>query len=120
MGRLPGLGPYVVALGLTLALETPVYATLLHVTAGLRWLQGARLGLAANAVSHPLVFLVIAPLMAPRCGAVGALAIAETTAVSVELLVVKVLSGERLGTVAGTSYVANALSFSTGLLIFVW
>ena len=79
--------------------------------------HGARLGAAANFVSHPLVFLVVAPLLAPHLGPTGALACAEVVAVLVEILVVRVLRRQDLTTAAGTAYVANAVSFCAGVLV---
>ncbi|HMK98361.1 MAG TPA: hypothetical protein VK425_12490, partial [Acidimicrobiales bacterium] len=81
MAALPGLADYGVALALTLVVEVPLYAALLRTFAGLPWREGARLGAAANLVSHPLVFLVAAPLLAPALGTVVALVCAEVLAV---------------------------------------
>jgi hypothetical protein len=111
------LADYGAALALTLLVEVPVYSALLRALAGVRLREGARLGAAANVVSHPLVFLVVAPLLAPLWGPVAALVSAEVLAVSVEVLVVRVLRRQDLATLAGTSYVANALSFCAGLLV---
>ncbi len=117
MAPLPRLADYSAALVLTLLIEVPLYAALLRTFAGVRWRHGARLGAAANFVSHPLVFLVVAPLLAPHLGPTGALACAEVVAVLVEMLVVRVLRRQDLTTAAGTAYVANAVSFCTGVLV---
>jgi hypothetical protein len=114
---LPSFADYSVALVLTLVVEVPLYSALLHALAGMRWRQGARLGLAANLVSHPLVFLVVAPLLAPTMGPVGALVCAELGAVLIEIVVVRMLRRQDLVALAGTSYVANAVSFCAGLVV---
>jgi hypothetical protein len=117
VGHLPGLAAYCAALLLTLLVEVPLYALLLRTTAKMTWWQGARLGAAANLVSHPLVFLVAAPLLAPRLGPVVALVCAEALAVTIEVVVVRALRRQDLVTLAGTSYVANAVSFCAGVLV---
>jgi hypothetical protein len=117
VAQLPSFADYSVALVLTLVVEVPIYAAMLHVVTRLPWPQGARLGAAANLVSHPLVFLVAAPLLAPRLGPLAALVCAEVLAVVVEVLVVQRLRRQELTALAGTSYVANAVSFCVGLLV---
>lgn len=117
MAPLPSLSDYGAALALTLLVEVPVYSALLRAVAGVRWRDGARLGAAANLVSHPLVFLVAAPLLASRLGLVAAVVCAEVLAVFMEIVVVRVLRRQDLVALAGTSYVANALSFCAGLVV---
>ena len=117
MARLPSFADYSVALVLTLLVEVPLYSVLLHAFAGLRWRVGARLGATANLVSHPLVFLVAAPLLAPALRPVGALACAEVLAVLIEVAVVRLLRRQELVPLAGASYVANAASFCAGLVV---
>ena len=56
------MGAYLQALTLTLAIEVPIYAVVLR-AAGEGWLRAARLGMAANLLSHPLAFLVVYPLL---------------------------------------------------------
>jgi hypothetical protein len=114
---LPSLSDYGVALALTLLVEVPVYSALLRAVAGVRRRDGARLGAAANLVSHPLVFLVATPLLAPRLGLVAALVCAELLAVLIEVVVVRLLRRQDMVALAGTSYVANALSFCAGLVV---
>ena len=111
------MGIYLLALALTLLIEVPVYGLMLHAFAGARWSDGARQGLVANLVSHPAVFLLATPLLAPRLGPASALAVAEVLAVVIEAGVVLSIRRQDRVAVAGTAYVANVVSFCAGLVV---
>jgi hypothetical protein len=116
MGGLPTPPVYLLALVATLAVESPVYGLLLRLVKGIPFRTGLGAGAAVNLVSHPLAFLVLFPLVYPRIGAVAALAAAEVFAVGCEALLVWIWRRDSPAQLAGISYVANALSFSIGLL----
>jgi hypothetical protein len=117
VAALPGMWIYLLALALTLLIEVPVYGLMLHAFAGARWRDAARQGLVANLISHPTVFLLVTPLLAPRLGRTSALAVAEILAVAIEAAVVQLIRRQDGVVATGTAYVANAVSFCAGLVV---
>ena len=112
------LALYSVALGLTIAIEAPVYATLLRSTATVRLPSGLMTGSGLNLASHPVAFLLVFPLLSPMVGTVMALIIAEVVAWGVETIILCAVLRRNTVVLSGISYVANAISLSVGLLLF--
>jgi hypothetical protein len=109
---------YLAALGLTLAIETPLYALGLAVSRGLSWQRGGTTGLRVNLVSHPLAFLVAFPLLSPEIGTLGALVAVEIGVVYLEaLLVWRRRDSDPLAALL-MSGVANITSLAIGLAVF--
>ena len=113
---------YLLALALTLALESPIYWLVLHATA-------SRLGAAAvgtrdalitalvvNAATHPAAMLVVLPLLRGPLGAAAALTVIEVAVVVVEWLIVGHRHGDPFvaAVAAGT---ANVASLAIGLAL---
>ena len=72
---------YAGALGLTLAIEVPVYVVALRLSTPCTWRAGIVLALAVNLVSHPLAFLVVEPALRRCLGTDAALVITEVAVV---------------------------------------
>jgi hypothetical protein len=113
----PGVSAYLAALGLTIAIESPLYGLLLRAIAGTPVRRGIVVGVAVNLVSHPIAFLVLFPLLSPRLGGLAALALVEVAAVSVESMLLWMRKRRDPLALLGISYLANAASLSLGLLL---
>jgi hypothetical protein len=111
---------YLVALGLTLAIETPLYALGLAVGVGGGagdWGGGGSTGVRVNLVSHPLAFLIAFPILVPVIGALAALVAVEVGVVYLEaVLVWRRRHADPLGALA-LSCVANLTSLAIGLAV---
>jgi len=108
---------YLRALGLTLLLEVPVYALALWSLFDVRPLLGIGAGIAVNAVSHPLAFFVLFPVLADVLGSVTALTVVEVAVWLVEASLLFVWLRRKADTLLAVSLVANGLSLSAGLLL---
>lgn len=108
---------YLVALGLTLLIEVPVYAGGLAALCGVRPVAGVAGGAVVNLVSHPLSFLIVLPLLQPRLGYWPALALIEAAVWPGEALLLYAWLRRDLGVLLGLSFVANGLSLGIGLLL---
>ncbi len=108
---------YLLALAVTVVVETPVYALMLQRELTLDARRGAAAGVIVNLVSHPLAFLVAMPLIAPKFGFLPALIVVEAGVWTLEGLLLwawRRCDPERLGLAA---LVANLLSLSVGLAL---
>jgi len=110
------VGGYLLALGLTLLIEAPVYAAGLRGLLGVRVPRGIVAGLTVNLITHPLSFLLIVPALQPRIGYWPALAVVEVAVWPAEALMLYAWLRRDLGTLLGLSFVANGLSLGVGLL----
>ncbi len=108
---------YVVALGLTLAVETPVYALGLAAGGSVALVRAGRTGIRVNLVSHPLAFLVAFPLLTPVIGSLAALVLVEVGVVYLEAALV--WRGRDSGGAAAiaVSCIANVASLLIGLAL---
>jgi len=103
---------WLLAFGLTHAVEVPIYLALLR----LPW--GRRLGAAfgTTTLTHPCVWFVLPGLFVPWLGYWGYVVVAESFAVLVEALLCCGL-GTTLPRAFTASFVANAASLGAGLLL---
>lgn len=108
---------YLRALGLTLLCEVPVYALALWRLFDVRPLLGIGAGIAVNAISHPLAFFVLVPVLSDVVGSVAALAIVEVAVWLVEASLLFMWLRRRPDRLLAVSLVANGLSLSAGLLL---
>jgi hypothetical protein len=103
---------WLLAFGLTHAVEVPIYLALLRLPWGRRF--GAAFG--ATTLTHPCVWFVLPGLLVPWVGYWGYVAVAESFAVLVEALLCSGL-GTRRRRAFTASLFANAASFGVGLLL---
>jgi hypothetical protein len=113
----PGMSIYVVALGLTIAIESPIYGLLLHVIERTPIRRGIVAGVVVNLVSHPIAFLALFPVLAPLLGGLSALVVVEIVAVSIEASLLWLRGRRDPFALLVISYLANAASLSLGLLL---
>jgi hypothetical protein len=111
---------YIEALAITLALEVPAYAVGLAGALGSRPRTASIAGVVVNLLSHPLGFLVIAPLTAPVLGPTGSLAIVELFAWTGEAVLLWVWIRRAPTAIAMVSLLANSLSLLAGLALISW
>jgi hypothetical protein len=107
----------VVALGLTIAIESPIYGLLLRVIERIPIRRGIVAGVVVNLVSHPIAFLALFPVLFPLVGGLSALVVVEIVAVSVEASLLWLRGRRDPLVLLGISYLANAASLSLGLLL---
>ncbi len=110
---------YWVALALTLVIEVPAYGSILRYGLGVSARQGLAAGTAVNLVSHPLAFLLVMPLLAPRLGFLPALAVIELGVWVFEAALLWSWRRGDLELLGLAALAANALSLAIGLLLFV-
>ena len=113
----PSVSIYVVALGLTIAIEAPIYGLLLHVIERRPIRRGIVSGVLVNLVSHPMAFLALFPVLHPLLGGLSALIVVEIVAISVEASLLWLRGRRDPFALLGISYLANAASLSLGLLL---
>jgi hypothetical protein len=113
----PSVSTYLAALGLTIAIESPMYGILLHAIKGTPTRRGIVMGIGVNLVSHPVAFLMLFPLLSPRLGGLAALALVEVVAVSIEASLLWMRGRRDPLALLGISYLVNAASLSLGLLL---
>lgn len=108
---------YALALALTLAIEVPLQATVLHRWGAVPWQRAVRAGLIVNLVSHPAAFLVVYPVLHRPLG----------DTVTILLVEVAVMLGEAWGLSRLTrqtsaaliaAALANSVSLTVGVLLF--
>ena len=114
---LPSATIYVVALGLTIAIESPIYGLLLHVIDRTPIRRGIVAGVVVNLGSHPIAFLALFPVLFPLVGGLSALVVVEIIAVCIEASLLWLRGRRDPLIVLGISYLANAASLSLGLLL---
>lgn len=111
------LATYVVALGLTLAIELPLYYP------GLRWLTGVqpRTALAAatlcNLTTHPVIWFGLYPWLLAGTGVLTASVIVEVFAMLAEWAILTRWLGRVDARLLVLSLLANATSFLVGRVV---
>lgn len=113
----PAPSVYIVALALTLAIETPVYALGLVATRSGGWPRGGTTGIGVNLVSHPLAFLVAFPALDPLVGTLPALVAVEVGVVYLEAVLVWKGGRAPAGPAFLLSCIANVASLAVGLAV---
>jgi len=107
---------YLGDLGITLAVELPVVAVVAH-AAAVRVRSAIAAGLLANALTHPLLWFVVAPWAHDRLGLAG-VAIAEVGVVAIEAAVYcRRLRELGVGLCVALAVLANALSWGVGMVV---
>ncbi len=112
---MPTLGAYVVAFCATVVLEVPLLVVLAR-----RWLPAepwgavAATGLLMNALSHPLAFWMVYPLLSPVAGPIVSIAVVEGGVVLVESAILTRRHGN-LATAAVLAGLVNVFSFCVGV-----
>jgi len=115
-----------VALALTLVIELPVWIVLLGARLAVPWTWATVVGVAANAVSHPLLWFVMIPLGEGATGStVVAIAIGEAVVVVVEAALGAAIlhragagrRDHRAREVAVVALLANVLSVAAGIVL---
>lgn len=108
---------YTLALVLTLAIEVPVQAGILHRLGAVPWRRACGSATVVNVVSHPLAFLVAYPVLHGPLGDTATILLVE----------VGVMLGEAAGLWRLTrrpeaaliaAAVANSVSLTVGVLLF--
>jgi hypothetical protein len=108
---------YSEALALTLLLEVPLYARALSSVIGARLGPAWIAGCVVNLISHPLGFLVIAPLTASMAGATGSLVVVELLAWMGEAVLLWAWLRRAPTAIALVSLLANSVSLLAGLAL---
>jgi hypothetical protein len=107
---------YAIALGLTLAIEVPVYAAVLSRLGHVRIGRGAQVGVLVNLVSHPLAFLVARPLLRRVMDDTAALAVVEVAVMLGEAWGVWRITRGAPAALVGAA-LANTASLALGLAL---
>jgi hypothetical protein len=107
---------YLVASGLTLAVEVPVYVAALRLVAAIGSRRAALWAVLVNLLTHPLLWWVLAPAARDRLGAGPGTATVEVWAVAVEAGVLWRLSRDPVVAV-GAAVCANTCSFLLGAAV---
>ena len=110
---------YLLSLGLTLAVEVPVYVVFLVGLVGVPARSAVLAGVGVNLASHPFGFLVLDPIVRSVAGPGPALMLVEVWAWAIEALILRGYLRRDLPTLAAISLVANCASFATGMLLIV-
>jgi hypothetical protein len=108
---------YLAALGLTEALEAPVYAPLLAKLEGVRPERALAASGTVNLVSHPLFSFVLLAVALQLVHPLPALLAGEAVVVAVETALLYAWLRRDLLLLAAVALLANALSFAVGLLV---
>jgi len=108
---------YPEALGLTIAVEAPVYTVLLRLLAGAPWGRALLASVLVNLISHPLFTFVLLPWLDRAIRPVPALLVAEAMVVVIEAALIYAWLRRRLAAVVGTALAANWCSLVLGLLL---
>ncbi len=109
---------YPAALGLTLAVEVPLWTGLIAWALEVPVRRAAVVAVVVNVVSHPLLWFVLVPVLDAATGptVVGILA-AEALVVLGEAILARILLRRDLGVLVLVSVAANAASFAVGLVL---
>lgn len=121
---------YPEALAATVAIEVPVWATLLVATHGIRWRRALGIGVLVNVVSHPIFWFGIYPALSSRLESVDqwvALALSEGIVVLAEAAVAGACLGRvradgdavtpQPGLLLAIAVAANLVSYGAGVLL---
>jgi hypothetical protein len=107
---------YLQALALTLAIELPIYTTVLVAWQRVRPWRALTAGVSINLATHPAVWFVWYPLLVPGFGNDAYVVIAELFAWWAEALLLWAWLRRDLGGLVVLSLVANGASFLAGEL----
>ena len=102
------MSPWASAFLFTTVVEVPIYAFALR---DRPWAERLALGFLASALTHPIVWFVLPPVLRPHLGYVGYVLVAEIFAVTAEG---QLLRGAKLRDPFLWALLANALSAGLG------
>ncbi len=108
---------YIQAFALTLAIELPIYGFVLTGRYQVGPLRALALGLFINVVTHPNVWFVLQPLLAPSLGYLGYVAIAELFAWWVEAVLMWAWLRRDFRGLIALSLLANSAFYAFGALM---
>ncbi|MFC8451679.1 hypothetical protein [Kitasatospora sp. NPDC057223] len=109
--------PYLLALGLTLLVEVPLYVAALSLDQ-VRPVRAAAAAVAVNCATHPLLWWFLGRFTGEAAAAYWtALALAEAAVVLLEAALLAVLTARRGALPYAASFTANAASVLAGLLV---
>ena len=111
------MGLYLIAFGLTLAVEVPIYTSCLVLLLRVPGLHAAGAAVAVNAVTHPIAFLLISPSLQPRLGGLLPLTVVEPAAWLAETAMLYAWLRRGRLMLLVISFVANGASLAAGLLV---
>jgi hypothetical protein len=110
---------YATALGLTLLIEMPVYASVLRGGLHIRPARGLVAGAAVNLISHPLAFLIVMPALDRRLGFFAALAVTEAGVWILESALLWLWVRRDVDLLSLAALLANAVSLAVGLWLIL-
>jgi hypothetical protein len=110
---------YVAALGLTLLIELPVYASVLRGSLRIDAHRGLAAGAAVNLISHPLAFLVVMPAVARSLGFFPALVVIEAGVWVLESALLWLWLRRDLDLLSLAALLANGVSLAVGLWLIL-
>jgi hypothetical protein len=110
---------YLAALGLTLLIEIPVYASVLRRGLSIAPQRGLAAGAAVNLISHPLAFLIVMPALARPLGFFPALVVIEAGVWVFESSLLWLWLRRDLDLLGLAALLANAVSLAVGLWLIL-
>jgi hypothetical protein len=110
---------YLAALGLTLLIEIPVYASVLRGGLSIGARRGLAAGAAVNLISHPLAFLIVMPALARPLGFFAALVLVEAGVWVLESALLWLWLRRDLDLLSLAALLANAVSLAVGLWLLL-
>ena len=110
---------YATALGLTLLIEMPAYASVLRCGLNIRTGRGLAAGAAVNLISHPVAFLIVMPALDRPLGFFAALAVTEAGVWVFESALLWLWVRRDVDLLSLAALLANALSLAVGLWLIL-
>jgi hypothetical protein len=110
---------YVAALGLTLLIEMPVYASVLRGGLGISARRGLAAGAAVNLISHPVAFLIVMPALDRPLGFFAALVLIEASVWVLESTLLWLWLRRDVDLLSLAALLANAVSLAVGLWLIL-
>ncbi len=110
---------YVAALGLTLLIEMPVYASVLRSALSIGPRRGLAAGAAVNLISHPVAFLIVMPALARPLGFFPALVLIEASVWVLESALLWLWLRRDLDLLSLAALLANVVSLAVGLWLIL-
>jgi len=110
---------YVGALGLTLLIEMPVYASVLRCGLSISARRGLAAGAAVNLISHPLAFLIVMPALDRPLGFFAALTVTEAGVWVLESALLWLWLRRDLDLLSLAALLANTFSLAVGLWLIL-
>ena len=108
---------YLLALGLTLIVEVPLFWTGLYRFAGVRFGRGWRLAIAVNLLSHPVVYLALYPWLTGILDTTLAASLVESVVLLAEWWLLCRWTRGRAERLLAMSLVSNCASFIAGRML---